>query len=284
MRARVRHPLRTVAFACLVLAAAAAAAPSGAAVAVSGTFDDASGDAGAAPDITQVVVSNDAAGVITMRIAVPNRPQLGFNDGIILWINADQNAATGSFGDEYRLEKFAFGTFFLRWDGSAWQPFTPGSLLVRWETGQLVVSAARADLGIGAAFDFDAAGVQVTGEDANAWPWDDAPDFGSWTYTIVFAPTLGPAKVQPARPKAGRLVSVSVPVQAGGASVDTGTVKCSATVGGKRVRTVASGLNAGAAGCSWRLPASTAGKTLRGAVTVVTAGGTATKTFSVKVR
>jgi hypothetical protein len=207
MFARVRNPIRTLAVACVVLAAAA---PAGAGLedqarsaGASSTFNDAAGDAGAAPDITEVVVSNDAAGTVTMSIAVPGRPQLGFEEAMGVWINADRN---------------------------------------------------------------------------------EAPDFGYWTYQLVFAPTLGAAKVLPARPKAGRLVSVAVPVLSGGKPVDTGTVKCAASIGTKRLTASTSGLNAGTAGCAWKLPAAAAGKTLRASVTVTTAGGTATKAFSVKVR
>lgn len=288
MNVSVRPGLRTLALACLALAAAV---PAGAAVdgrsgaaEASTTYGDPPGDANGAPDITEVTVSNDAAGLITMQISVPNRPQLAVNDVVILWINADQNAGTGGFGDEYRLEKYGFGTFFERWDGAAWQPFTPGSLVVRWEAGQLVVSVGRADLGIGGAFDFDAAGAQITGEDPMAWPWDDAPDFGSWTYALVFSPTLGPAKLRPSPPKAGKLVSVAVPATSGGKPIDAGTVKCTATVGGKSIRASASGLSGGKAGCAWRLPATAAGKTFRGRITVTTAGGTATRAFSARVR
>ena len=283
MSARVRHSARA-ALTCVAVAAVAAIGGDARGAAASGTYGDPAGDAGEAPDITEVAVSNDAAGLITMRISVPNRPQLAVNDVVILWINADQNAGTGRFGDEDRLEKYGFGTFFERWDGAAWQPFTPGSLVIRWEAGQLVVSVGRADLGIGGAFDFDAAGAQIAGEDPMAWPWDDAPDFGSWTYALVFSPTLGPAKLRPSPPKAGKLVSVAVPATSGGKPIDAGTVKCTATVGGKSIRASGSGLNGGTAGCAWKLPAKAKGKTLRGSVSVTTAGGTATRAFSAKVR
>ena len=288
MFARVRNPIRTLAVACVVLAAAA---PAGAGLedqarsaAASSTFNDAAGDAGAAPDITEVVVSNDAAGTVTMSIAVPGRPQLGFEEAMGVWINADRSEATGRFGDDYRLLKFAFGSVFERWDGSDWQLFSPASLIVRWEGGRLVIIAGRADLGIADAFDFQAGAVLFAGDDPDGWPSDEAPDFGYWTYQLVFAPTLGAAKVLPARPKAGRLVSVAVPVLSGGKPVDTGTVKCAASIGTKRLTASTSGLNAGTAGCAWKLPAAAAGKTLRASVTVTTAGGTATKAFSVKVR
>jgi hypothetical protein len=288
MSTRFKRPTRAVAIACVALATAV---PAGAALqgqstgaAASSTYSDPAGDANGAPDITEVAVSNDTAGTITMRIAVPDRPQLGVDDGMALWINADRNEFTGSFGDEYLLTKYAFGASFSRWDGSAWQSFAPASLVVRWEPSQLVVAVNRADLGIADAFDFGAGSILFAGDDPDAWPWDGAPDFGYWTYTIVLPPTLGPAKVQPARPKAGRLVSAAVPVTAGGTPVDAGTVKCTGAVGGKRLRAAASGLNGGTAGCAWRLPAGTAGKTLRGQVSVTTDGGSATRTFAVKVR
>lgn len=287
MSAMIRHPIRALLLACVALAAAAPAGASldgqAAGAAASSTYTDATGDSNGAPDITGADVSNDAAGVITMRIAIPNRAQLGSDDALGLWIDADANEFTGPF--EYRIFKFSFGAFLDRWDGAAWQPMAPpGSLVIGWQSSQLVVAFNRADLGIGDSFGFSTAGVQFVGEDPSAWPWDDAPDSGSWSYTLDFAPTLGPAKVQPTRPRAGRLVSVAVPVTAGGKPVDAGTVKCTAVVGGKQLRVAARGLNGGTAGCAWRLPASAAGKTLRGQVSVTTTGGAATRSFSVKVR
>jgi hypothetical protein len=268
----------------------AAAVPAGAGLALStsatagpSTYDDPAGDGNGAPDVTRVLVSNDDAGTITMRLAVPDRQQLGQDDFVGLWIDADRNDATGQYGDEYRLLRFTFGTYFERWNGSDWDLYAAPSLVIRWNPGELMLSAKRDDLGIEDAFDFDVESIVFAGEDPAAWPYDDAPDFGSWTYTMVFAPTLGRAKAQPARPKAGRLFSVAVPVLAGGKPVDSGTVKCIATVGGKRLA-AASGLNAGTAGCAWRIPANAAGKSFRGSMSVTTGGGTAKRSFSATVR
>lgn len=281
-------PQRLLAVAAVALAAAV---PAGAGIAGSSrvsaaptTYSDPAGDANGAPDITGVDVSNDNAGTITMRISVPDRPQLGVEDALLLWIDADRNDLTGRFGDEYRLLRFAFGAVLERWNGSAWESYAPPSVVLRWETGQLVFAVKGSDLGIAEAFDFDLGSVTFAGDDPDAWPFDNAPDFGSWTYTILVAPTAGPSVLRPANPKAGGLLSVAVRVTANGKPVDAGTVKCGATLGGKRLAASGSGLSGGVAGCTWRLPRTAAGKTLRGSVTVTTAGGTASRTFSAKVR
>ena len=98
MRARVRHSARA-ALACVAVAASVSAGSAvagqarGAAPVTS--YNDASGDGNGAPDLTGVTVSNDAAGAITMRITVPNRPQLVSTDVIGVWIDADRNELTG---------------------------------------------------------------------------------------------------------------------------------------------------------------------------------------------
>ncbi len=84
-----------------IIAAAACLVAAGAGIADT-TNTDPTGDAkGGAPDITQVVTSNDAAGVITFRITTV----APITDSSIIGIalDTDSNPGTGAGGAEYVL-------------------------------------------------------------------------------------------------------------------------------------------------------------------------------------
>src|SRR5262249_54628651 len=60
------------------------------------TFTDPSGDSGTAPDITTVLVSNDANGRIDFQIDVPGQPGLRPDCLLFLVMDTDNNPATGA--------------------------------------------------------------------------------------------------------------------------------------------------------------------------------------------
>ena len=73
-------------------------------VANSATFQDASGEAPGAPDITRVVVSNDDNGEVTFRVEVLSHPVLTEDMRIFIWFDYDDRAATGlDEGLDHRL-------------------------------------------------------------------------------------------------------------------------------------------------------------------------------------
>jgi IPT/TIG domain len=143
--------------------------------------------------------------------------------------------------------------------------------------------------------------VPVTSPSPSAPP---PPATTAPTTTTTPAPAPGPASVPPAAPKPVvlRLLAVgasSVPAvpHAGrpftfrlrvatslGAAVRTGRVTCVATLGTKRLKPTASGWRRGLAFCSWKLPTSARGKTLRGVTRVNSRGLTLSRTFSRRVR
>jgi hypothetical protein len=117
------------------------------------------------------------------------------------------------------------------------------------------------------------------------------------------APAPGPAAVPPAAPRpalvrlvatgtstvpaaavAGRSFTIRLRVAtSAGAAVRAGRVACVASVGKTRLRTAASGWRNGLAFCSWKLPKSARGKTLRAVVRVNSRGATLTRTFSRRI-
>ena len=90
------------------------------------------------------------------------------------------------------------------------------------------------------------------------------------------------ARVMPARPRAGRAVTASVRVSAGGAAVRPTRVACTGSIGSFRLRgTPRAGR--GAASCAFRTPAAAKGKVLRGSVAFTARGQRITKRFSVRL-
>jgi hypothetical protein len=90
------------------------------------------------------------------------------------------------------------------------------------------------------------------------------------------------AKLLPAKPKAGSLVSATVRVTAGGAPVRPTGVSCIGTLGGAKLRGTAKAAS-GTATCGYRTPKSAKGKTLRGKISFSARGTKFTKSFSAKL-
>ena len=68
------------------------------------TFTDPTGDSGGAPDITNVVVDNDATGTITMTVTTANQADLATDARVDIIFDTDRNPATGSpSGGDYRV-------------------------------------------------------------------------------------------------------------------------------------------------------------------------------------
>jgi len=106
------------------------------------------------------------------------------------------------------------------------------------------------------------------------------PDAGNNEFTkeitvaVPAAPvTSGRAVARPTAPRAGRPYSLALPLARAGAVVTPGSVRCTATVGARRLAGTAARLS-GRARCTWRIPRGASGRTLR-AKLVATAGGRA---------
>jgi hypothetical protein len=171
-----------VAIGALVLAGVAGAANSG-------SFTDRPGDVKLAADITNVDVSNDDAGTITIRLTfgdgglTPGLP--GENLGVAL--DLDQNPDTGTvyFGTEvaFALDFGVSGTT-LEFARAAGSEFTsapaPASLqgTLKGSTVTFVVKAS--DLGLASNSGFNVVAVSESPLDG-----DLGPDFGTFNYQLV---------------------------------------------------------------------------------------------------
>jgi hypothetical protein len=151
------------------------------------SYSDPQGDQqGTAPDVTTIVVSNDAGGNITWRINVANQPTLAADSQVVLWIDSDRNPNTGApntLGSEFVFLVAPDGYSFARWTGSEFDFDTPFSTVrVSYNAGA-TIAVNRGELGNTNGFNFWVRGLQDTGpETANI---DDAPNDGTFSYVLT---------------------------------------------------------------------------------------------------
>ncbi len=283
------------------------------------TYTDGSGDSGTAPDLTQVVVSNDATQV-TFRIAAPGRTPTD-TEAHVLFIDSDANASTGDDGDELRAI-FAFPSFYVEsWNGSAWVDAPTTGISGRFELGSSAstwqLTLPRTLLGTGTAFNFVVLAFKVNGENIEAA--DLAPNSGSWRYEIVlkqcangrdddgdgkidssdlgcsgtdddlesddpYTLSIGKATATPASGKSGRPVVVRAQVRQveTGQRITGGTVRCATKVGSATKRS-AGQLTAGTATCRLTAPKVAKTTTVRGTITVTSKGVTVSVPYAFRV-
>lgn len=203
-----------------------------AAVAAAATFQDAPGDAGAAPDITTVTVSGNRTGELSFTM-----PLARFDGDAQLFVAIDSDGA-GDTGDrngiEFVFDVQADGNVRVRqWNRTEFAPFTEAATSFSHTAG---VATLRIDAPYLGLLTFMRFGVVSAGGGA----MDAAPDNGTYRYRA--APPMA-VRFVPTRPVAGKRFTFSSP----GAAY----VYCYASLGGKRLRGDA---------CTWRLPLSARGK------------------------
>ena len=287
-------------------AALMAVMPAGASNTVSAantvTFQDSTGEPGV-KDITTVVISNDDKGIITMRFNVPSLPTYTVDVDVDLFIDTDNNAATGSTdipGVDYVIQLFRGEINLYKWDGTDFTrrfgdpPAT--TLIYQWANG-VTVRISATELGntkrmrvLGAVI----AGIvfdPVTGEpDFGPAVADFAPDLGRgfYDYEVKIAPTRVIFKsitMAPKRPKAGKNFSVRMAATRSdtGAAIVNGQVDCAARAGTRTVRATSERFVGGQAVCVFKIPAVSGGATLRGTITMIFEGKRLTRPFTAKI-
>jgi hypothetical protein len=144
---------------------------------------DPSGDAGAAPDIDTVGVTNDTLGDITFDVAVGNRSAPSATDMIAVAIDADQNRSTGDpTGAEYIAGVSLGGALLLKWDGAQFSAFDHGPVTGSVTGNLATLTIHNSDVQVGSAFNFTViSGMSGGGSSSDI---DVAPDGGVWTYTM----------------------------------------------------------------------------------------------------
>jgi hypothetical protein len=281
------------------------------------SFTDPTGDpTNGAPDVTQVVASNDTAGVITFRVTTA--APIGSLSDVFVDLDTDSNPSTGSNGAELSLDGWIGGFAIDKWDGKTFVKTTAPSLGMTISGSTVEFRIGRQDLGNIDRFGF-AAYTVIYDSSGKFLGEDDSPDGGSYIYVLAFPQcangkdddndgkidgqdlgcssqtdelesddpvTLkaGKAKLLPATPKAGKAVVVSTSVTRveTGLGVTSGTVRCAARVGTKALKG-AGKMAAGRASCRFTMPATSKGKVARGTITVTVLAHTKVVPFSFKV-
>lgn len=179
MAGSVWRALAGVGVAALVLTGAAFAANSR-------SFADAAGDAGNSPDLTSVAISNDDAGIVTVKLTVANRSTLATGEGVAIGLDTDQNPDTGSvfYGAEWELdlEGSSATAYRATADGSYTQVPIPASYQASMSGGVATLTFKASDLGITSGFNVHALGYD------NNW-LDAAPDIRSVNYQLASSTT-----------------------------------------------------------------------------------------------
>lgn len=262
-----------------------------------GPFTDPVGDAGGAPDISGVRVT-DANGVVTLTVTASG---FGPVSDVTVYLDTDKNPETGSTtGGEYSLVAFSdsSGTSLrlLRWNG-AWQVSTRSPTTSFTHSGDNAVFAvAASDLGGAKGFDFwvatgryDTSVANMTGEDVAP---DNAHEGGRFVYDLssprtspplTVRPVIGKPVVTPARPQAGKLFTVTFNVTRSGSPLTNVTMVCDPSLAGK-VIPHAESYQAGNARLSFVVPKAAKGKLLKVKLTIRAKGQSASKTVSFRVR
>ena len=177
--------LAVVGVAALVLTGVAAGANSH-------SFADPAGDAANSPDLTGVAISNDDAGIVTVKLTVGNRSTLAANEGVAIGLDTDQNPDTGSvfYGAEWELdlEGTTATAYKATANGSYTQVPVPASYQASMSGGVATLTFKASDLGITSGFNVHALGFD------DSW-LDAAPDIRTVNYQLAStttAPLLQP--------------------------------------------------------------------------------------------
>lgn len=275
------------------------------AAANSTTYTDSTGEDPAAPDITTIVVSNDDAGILSLRINISNRPQLSQDMSMILFVDADNNRATGSpelAGVDYAFELIRNEINLYKWDGTGFtRSFGDPSavtLSFSYQAG-FTVRISAAELGNTSRFNF----IVEVSSGIVFDPVTSAPDFtnaksdvapgggaGLYPYTVTIAkPALIVRRfttIPAGAPVAGKQFTMRLLTARSDtrAVIQNGRVSCVGRAGTTRLRAQTSQVISGAAVCTWLIPEGAKGKSFRGSVTVSFEGLNASRSILRRIR
>ena len=263
------------------------------------TFADSIGENPDAPDITSVVVSNDDAGNITFQINISNRPALTSDMFLLVFLDTDQNPATGdprSLGADYAIELDPGVIGMFQWNGSEYTfAASQTSVTYAYASTGATIHVSAAELGNTKGFKFGTIAASGVTIDANGDPdftnihLDAAPDLGHGFYSYqvltqlilsVTAFTTSPKPAKAGRPFAAALAASENDT---GGPVQEGTVACAATIALKRISAASHVFANGVATCVWRIPKTARGKTIRGTITLTVKGVQITRSFGAKI-
>jgi hypothetical protein len=242
--------------------------------------------------------------MVSFRVNVPNRPTLGQDMLVDLFVDTDNNQATGSQdipGIDYVIELVRGEINLFKWDGTNFSRRfgDPSAVTLAFSyEGGVTIRISAAELGSTTRFNFLVSvesGVAVdpiTGDlDFTNAKGDAAPGGGAgfFNYLVNIAkPTLILRRfaTAPAAPAAGKLFTMRLTTARSdtGAVIQNGRATCVGRAGTVRLRAQTARVTGGAAVCTWLVPKGAKGKTFRGSVSVVFEGLSASRSYSARIR
>ena len=279
-------------------------------------YTDAAGDNGVAPDLGQLVVTNDASEVV-IQISAPARlPEQ--EEAYLVEIDSDGNSASGKDGFEVRVFTMSLRGYVYVWNGSDWVDAPPAGISVRFEfsanTGLWRITLPRTLLSNTSAFNFKTASAKFNGDDIVGL--DSAPDGGTWRYELAlkqcsngrdddgdgkadssdlgcsgteddlesddpYTLAIDRPTVTPASGRAGKPIKVKARVRQVETNqpIATGTVRCMTKVGSKAKRS-AGQLASGTATCRLVSPKVAKRTTIRGTITITSRSASISAPYS----
>jgi hypothetical protein len=252
-------------------------------------FPDPVDDEDAAPDVTSVRVSDAKSGWVTFAITTPNYAALPDEALLILFVDADSNVRTGDDGADLRLTVVERQVLLERWDARSrsWrEDDRPTRARMRTAANVVTVDVHISELGNAFRLGFSLVSADVNAAAQAILAVDFAPqDGGFWRYTLANKPALTLVVtrrvVSAARPKAGEPFTVGLAVTRSDTRrpITSGSVTCKVLVAGRKVP--ANGRVAGGVGrCTFDVPASARGATVRGTITVRSGGKAVSASFT----
>jgi hypothetical protein len=232
-------------------------------------------------------VSDAKNGWITFSLTTPNYAVLPEESAIVISIDADDNPRTGDSGTDLELV-LAGGELQLgRWDGRQFVLDDPPTRARHRNSGSVVaIDLHVSELQNARRFRFSVLSADLNTAIQLLVALDVAPDDSAfWRYSLVNAPalklTIGRLFGTPSKPRAGKRFAVNLSVTRSDTNkpISSGTVDCRVLANGKRV-TAKGTVGRGAGHCSFVVPPATAGRVLRGTITVRSGGKSVAATFS----
>ena len=268
-----RRRLGALATALAVVTLAALAAAGAARAGAGYVYTDAVGDNYTAPDIQQVILTDNGDGTVGVEVdLVAALPDDG-SSGVAFMIDVDRNRQTGnSLGAEYAVDLELAGSSIMAWDGEGWEDYDHRPLASAFDGGKLTFTLTLSDIGV-THFDFIVGALSADDIDA-------APEEGAFSYPQAPAkPTITgiTLAMKALFPKAGKTLNVAPSVQLRLSTdeiVGPDSLTCTLTNKGKRIQPVGD--------CSWKLAKTLKGKTLTLKLTAGYQGETHTVTLPVK--
>jgi hypothetical protein len=244
-----------------------------------GTFIDATGDSGTAPDITKVVASGGSTGHLTFVVSFAT--PYGANSNISIFLDTDRNKSTGDpNGADYLLGPGGLEV----WDPAA-QDFEPtgddATFSVAPGGRALEASALASDVG-----NPSTVNVVVQSVDGAGGPGHQDTAVAIWSKTSNSGLTVTDARQTAA--KAGAVWALSIRAS-GGTAADQAAVVCTGASGRvhllvpNHVALVTPGGDLTGV-CAFKIPKNLKGKKLHGTITISNGGHAATRSFSAKAK